>query len=303
MRTIIACVLLLGCSPRQLAAQNTLVAEIPVALTNKTTVTCTIGGAPLRLILDSGFDYDGALVFDAGKVDTSQFALVQARVPGAGAGAPSAALYDSAASFSCGTLRFQDTRLILMTSGIFKGYPNDGAIGHSILGHYAVELDYDRGVMRVYEPRTFSPGPGWTSLDLYFQDRSRVPWLDVRVVTDSEPAASLKTYIDYASAETLELLDADVNRYTRPKTAGEVVLGAGASGELRGYRGTVAKLMIGPFTLTDQKAVVVPAAVRAKQRVRPDAVLGNGAFMRFNVIFDYAHSKLHLKPRAVSREP
>jgi hypothetical protein len=45
--------------------------------------------------------------------------------------------------------------------------------------------------------------------------------------------------------------------------------------------------------------MVTPAAVRSKQQ-GADAVVGNGLLSRFDVVFDYAHQKLHLRPNGTA---
>ena len=118
-------------------AQNRLVAEIPIELAHdETIVPVTVGGSPLRMILDSGMPYDGVLVFDTAKVDLTRFPnLVQARISGAGRGDGSHALHDPTAGFSVGALKFDAHPVTILATDIYKGFPNDGVIGYSVLGH------------------------------------------------------------------------------------------------------------------------------------------------------------------------
>ncbi|HSW29101.1 MAG TPA: hypothetical protein VLH75_06330 [Longimicrobiales bacterium] len=279
------------------AGQNRLLAEIPIELAhNKTIVPVTVGGSTLRLILDSGMPYDGVLVFDTAKVDLTRFpSLVQARIGGAGQGDGTPALHDPTAGFSIGSMSFDGQSVIVLATDIYKGFPNDGVIGYSVLGHYAVELDYGARRMRLYEAETFSPEAGWASVDLYFKD-NRVPWMDLRVATAGEPPVVLATYIDFASGEALELLEREINAFRMPATAGERLVGRGLSGDIYGKEGRVPRILVGPFALEDVAVMVTPAAVRSKQE-GADAVVGNGLLSRFDMIFDYAHGKLHVRPR------
>lgn len=279
-------------------AQNRLLAEIPIELAhNKTILPVTVGGSTLRLILDSGMPYDGVLVFDTAKVDLTRFPnLAQARIGGAGQGDGTGALHDPTAGFSIGPVSFDGQAVIILATDIYKGFPNDGVIGYSVLGHYAVELDYGAGRMRLYEAETFSPEAGWASVDLYFKD-NRVPWMDLRVATADEAPVALAAYIDFASGEALELLERDTNAFRMPATTADRLLGRGLSGDIYGKEGRVSRILVGPFVLEDMAVMVTPAAVRSKQD-GADAVVGSGLLTRFDVIFDYAHGKIHLKPNA-----
>lgn len=280
-----------------------VVAEIPIAVErNKTIVPVRAGGASLRLILDSGMPSDGILLFRRGNVDTSSFgAASQARLAGGGAGSATTALVFDAASFSVGGLAFQNQRVILLSGDSFKGSPTDGTIGHSLFGHYVVELDYDRNVMRLHDSDTFVVAPGWESLPIYFKS-NRIPWIDVTIATADEPIVRLSTYIDNASSEALELLTRDENRFRLPANTTKRYLGRGLSGDIHGEEGRITRLRIGSHELTDVLVAIAPAAVRSRQD-DADAVLGNKALRRFNVIFDYLHLKLHIRPNSHFSEP
>jgi len=290
--------------PFPLHAQNRILGTIPIELErNKTTVPVTVGtSGPLRLILDSGMDYDGVLLFHLESVDRSQFRdLREVRIGGAGQGPGSGALSDSAAAFSVGPMEFVNQRVTILTSDIYRGFPTDGVLGYSLLGHYAVEIDYDEGRMTLYEPSTFAPEPGWESLDLYFRD-NRVPWMDIAVATAGEDPVRISTYIDFASGAALELLRRETNVFTLPEQTERKFLGRGLSGDIYGEEGRVSKVVLGPFTLENVNVALAPAEVRSRQE-GADGIVGNDALRRFNVIFDYAHLKIHLRPNRYFSEP
>ena len=288
----------------QFTPQNRVLAEVPIELVgNKTVVPVMVGSSgPFRLILDTGMAYDGILLFDSARVDVSQFdEIVGVRVPGAGSGSASHALSDSSETISVGPLRFEGQRVTILTGSGFRGYPTDGVIGYSLLGHYAVEIDYDRNRMILYEPSTFAPGSEWESIDIYFKD-NQIPWIDISLVTEDEDPVRLATYVDFASSDALELLERETNVFTLPSETEEKYAGRGLSGDIHGKEGRVSKVVLGTQVLRDVTAMVVPAAVRSRQG-GADGIIGNDLLRRFNVTFDYAHSKIHLKPNEHRSEP
>ena len=286
-----------------LVSEQRAVAEIAITLErNKTVVPVTAGGASLRLILDSGYPNDGILLFHPGKVDTDVFGPSFAgTIPGGGSGSGSGARVFDAASFSVGSAAFRNQRVIALTGDTFNGFTTDGVIGYSLFGHYVVELDYDQNVMRLYDSGTFTVRAGWESLPIYFKS-NRIPWVDVTVSTEGEPPVRLATYIDSASSEALELLTRDVNKFRPPTNTRERLLGRGLSGDIYGREGRIAKLGLGSHELANVLVATAPATVRSKQP-DADAVLANNVLRRFNVIFDYAHQKLHLRPNSHFSEP
>ena len=155
--------------------------------------------------------------------------------------------------------------------------------------------------MTLYESESFAAPAGWEPLDIYFKN-NRIPWIDILVATEDEPLTRIATYIDSASSEALELLSRPTNRFRIPTTTKERYLGRGLSGDIYGQEGTIARMRIGSHQLTDVLVAVAPAVVRSKQK-EADGVIGNNALRRFNVIFDYAHNKMHVRRNSHFSEP
>jgi hypothetical protein len=61
-------------------------------------------------------------------------------------------------------------------------------------------------------------------------------------------------------------------------------------------------VVFGTHVLSDVAAIVVPEEVRSRQD-GADAIVGNNLLRRFNVIFDYAHDKIHVRPNRNRLEP
>lgn len=290
--------------PSPVAAQNEILAEIPIELRgNRVIIPVSVGSSgPHRLILDTGMAYDGITLFDTASVDLSQFDhLARVQIRGAGPGGAAHALSDSAATFRAGPRTFEDQRVTMLTGGAFRGFPTDGVIGYSILGHHVVEIDYDTERMILYDPETFSPTDDWVSVDIYFKD-NRIPWTDISVATEEEDPVRLSSYIDFAAEEALELLDRDTNVFIVPAETREVYAGRGLSGDIYGAEGRVSRVIIGPYQLEDVLVVVVPAEIRSRQE-GADAIIGSGLLRRFNVTFDYSRSRILLRPNSYHSEP
>jgi len=290
--------------PSPVAAQNEVLAEIPIELErNRTIIPVSVGSSgPLRLLLDTGMAYDGITLFDTASVDLSQFDhLARVQIRGAGPGGAAQALSDSAATFRVGPRSFENQRVTILTGDTFRGFPTDGVIGYSILGHHVVEIDYDRRRMILYDPATFAPAAGWESVDIYFKD-NRIPWVDISMVTAEEDPVRLSAYIDFAQGQALELLERETNVFTLPAETRETYAGRGLSGDIHGDEGRVSRVMVGSFVLDDVLVVVVPAEIRSRQ-AGADAIIGNGLLRRFNLIFDYSRSRILLRPNSYYSEP
>jgi len=263
---------------------------------NKTILPVTIGDfGPLDILFDSGLSFDGLMIYNPDLRDSIRLNnSIEVQIPGAGSGAPSTALMDSSGSFFVGDIEFTNQKIIVLQNDIYKGFPTDGIIGYSILGHYITEIDYDTEQITLHNPENFSPDESWYSIPIYFKDNP-IPWIDISVSIEGEEPINISTYIDLAAGDAIVLLEKDEMKFSLPRDTKEILLGRGLSGDIYGKEGKISKLKIGSFELSEVTAKIAPARVRSKQ-VGADAVIGNDALRRFNLIFDYSNKILYIKP-------
>jgi hypothetical protein len=286
-----------------LACADILSQTIPIKLErNKTILPVTIEGVgPLDILFDSGMSFDGLMIYNPELRDSIKLKkAIQVKMPGAGGGEPSTAVMDDSASFFVGDVEFKNQKVIVLQNDIYKGFPTDGIIGYSILGHYATEIDYDKNVMNLYESNKIDPDSSWQQIPMYFKNNT-IPWIDVLMSVKEEEPIKLSTYIDYAAGDEIVLLKRQEMKFTLPDNLEPVLLGRGLSGDIYGEKGKISKLIVGPFELHDVSAMVAPAEIRSKQ-IGADAIVGNGALRRFNLIFNYDNKMLYIKPNKYFKE-
>lgn len=269
---------------------------------NRTILPVKIGGiGPLKILLDSGMAFDGLLLYNPDLKDSIELEnAMEVIVPGAGSGEASNALMDDSATFYIGDIEFKNQRVILLQNDIYKGFPSDGVMGYSILGHYAVKIDYDKDQIVLHDYENFMVDTTWEAIPIYFKD-NLIPWIDISLIVENEEAIPILTYIDFASSDAIELLEREGMKFSLPKETKESYLGRGLSGDIYGKVGKISKLIIGSYELNDVKAAIAPAEVRSKQE-NADAVIGNDALRRFNLIFNYSNKTLYIKPNKYFNE-
>ncbi len=258
---------------------------------------------PLKLILDTGMGYDGALIYNPDarasiRLDNPKQYLVS----GAGGGNPSSSLCSESMSLSIGGKSFQKQKIIVLQQDAFRGFPTDGVVGYSILGHSMVEIDYDHAEMRLHEPGSMTPDASWEKLPLVFRDNA-IPWIRIEVTIGDGPPIPLECYIDSAARESVVLLTGAGQKVPVPSEATPVLLGKGLSGDIYGQSCRIARLKIGSFEFEQLTAFSAPAEMRSKQ-TGADGVIGAGLLCRFNLVFDYPNDCLYIKPnRQFVRSP
>jgi hypothetical protein len=270
---------------------------------NKTILTARVGNSlPLRVLLDSGMGMDGILIYNPDLKDSIQLEnAVETAVPGAGKGKPSTALMADSMSYFIGNMEFRNQPIVVLQNDIYRGFPSDGVVGYSLFGHYAVEINYDDLIITLHHPDSLAVDTSWTQLPMELR-KNNIPWTEATVAVGEEEPVTMSMYIDYASGEALELLVKPGMKFTLPENTKEAYLGRGLSGDIFGKRGRAGRVVLAGYEFNDVATVFAPAEVRSKQQ-GADGILGNDIFRRFNVIFDYAHQQLYLKPNSHFLEP
>ena len=304
---LILIILLFNCTAKheqvnQLA--NQVVGEIPFVIeANKVVIPVRVGDSRVfKIILDSGMSSSGLLLYKQELRDSiGATEFMEANMGGAGSGGRAGAVIADSMAFTSGNTAFKDQRIIVLQTDVYKGFPRDGVIGYAIFGNYAVEINYEKSKIHLYDPATLEIDSTFQSLPIYFK-RNNIPWLDAEISIRGEKNIPVSLYIDLASSEALELLIRDSMAFELPDSLEDYYLGRGISGDINGYKGTIAKLRLGSFELTDVVTAFARAEVRSRQ---PDAdgVLSNNTLRRFRVIFDYHHRLLYLKPNKAFNEP
>jgi hypothetical protein len=302
MKSASLLLLFVAASLTSLHGQESIVIPLKVE-GNRTLVTVKIGDVVVPdLILDTGFWYDGIMIYNAAYLDSIDLTgAVQVQMGGAGSGKPATGLMIDSGDFHVGSVRCSDQRIIVLQDDIYKGFPSNGIIGYSIFGHYVTAFDYDSSTMTLYGAGAPAVDSSWASLPIYFK-QNMIPWVDVSVSVGRELPSTLATYIDFAAGDAVVLLEKPGRKYPLPADTVRMFLGRGLSGDIYGLSGTISTLTIGPYSLANVRAAVADERTRSKQE-DADAVLGNASLRRFNLIFDYGKKTLHLKPNTHFNDP
>ena len=297
MKNLIAFFLLITSLTSYAESQEKI--EIPMKVERDVSlISVNIGNIEIpNILLDTGFDYDGIIIYNPDYRDSLDLTgAIDVQIGGAGGGDDSNALLIDSASFSIGDVKMIDQRIIILQSNRFKGFPSNGVIGYSVFGYYITECDYDRNIMSLYTTDNVDLDSTWTAIPLYFKGNN-VPWLDASIVIEKEYPIPLSVYIDFAARDVIMLLEKPDMKFSLPKDTVDVHIGTGLSGDIYGKRGSISKLIIGKHEFYNVIASLATSKVRSKQD-NADAILGSGALRRFNIIFDYSHQILYLKPNS-----
>lgn len=270
---------------------------------NKVVVPVNIGGSrSLNLILDSGFGYDGIIIFKKELTDSLDLVnRIQAQLPGAGNGSPTPVIMSESMSFSSGACKFDNQRIIILQGSSFDNSPTDGVIGYSYFGHYKVEVNYDNKTITLHEPSQTIDESGWETIPLTF-NRNNWPFMTLKLSMENEQPIPLNVYIDYASSLAVELsITPEIKVKVPDKFEGEFN-GYGFSGDIKGKTARASKCIIGKYELDNVTTTFFEGHSRSKDK-SADGTVSNDFLRRFNLIFDYGNKRLLIKPNDSFNEP
>lgn len=195
--------------------------SIPIKnLRDKTLITVQVGNKTINdILLDTGFNFDGIIIYNPEYRDSLDLSDADSvSLGGAGSGNNQNALMIDSASFFVWNHQLNNQRIIVLLSDIYKGFPSNGIIGHSLFRNYAVEIDYDKNIFVLHDFDIFKPDSGFVSIPIYFKDGRMIPWIDVSVVIENEDPVNISTYIDFADRDPMVLLERQTMKFSLPKT-------------------------------------------------------------------------------------
>ncbi len=263
---------------------------------NKVLVPVSIGNSrTFDIILDSGFGYDGLILFNKDLADSIQLEnRINVQIPGAGDGPPSDAVMSESTTFKSGDCSFNNQRTIVLQNDLFKKSASDGVIGYSYFGHYIVGVDYDSKLITLYDTAYTFNDKEWNSVPLKF-GRNNKPHMDISISIKGEEPILIDVYIDYASSLSLELTTDNDMKFPKPDKYEGTFKGYGLSGDVEGKNAYIKSYKIGDYEFSNVTATFFEGNSRSKDKFA-DGVISNDALRRFNLVFDYQHKQLLIKP-------
>lgn len=174
-----------------------------------------------------------------------------------------------------------------------------GIIGYEVLKRLPAKIDYERGLLTLYRPRTFRASAD--AVRVPFQFDERVPQIRASIdglagVFDIDTGSRASVTLAAPFVDGNEL----VQKYSASR---EVIAGAGVSGHWHALLARAGKLS---FAGVDVDKPVTYLSLAKEGALADSPIAGNigyGVLRRFSVTFDYAHQALYFMRNAHFAEP
>ena len=248
------------------------------------------GSRPLRFVLDSGA---GAAAITNPAIRDSLNLNIVGRMLARGAGgggAPSEVSVAENVTFNIGGIELANANLAIhaSSSGV------DGVIGLPIFAKLVVEIDWEKQVVRFYEPARYKYSGSGKVLPLTFDEGGR-PYT-MASVTAAEKTIPVKLVVDTGGSHALSLDVGSNSEIKLPEGATKTVLGRGGSGEITGYSGRTRALELGGQTFKDVPTIFPDSSSGTAGLNGRQGNLGSGILRRLKVIYDYSRKQMIVEP-------
>jgi hypothetical protein len=275
------------------------VVTIPFEIdTNHVIIPIEVRGNSFRVILDTGMPMSGLMLYGTASVEDLglEYGPERVRVGGAGGeGKHLEARLAHGVTVDIEDVQMRNASVIVMPPLHHFHASHDGVIGYGLFKNFVVRVDYDKSVIELHDPDTFSAPESSTVVPLKFN--TNFPYADIEVKMNDGKKLPLTVVVDIGASHAISLNVVDGGKITVPDDSIRTTIGKGVGGNLVGQVGRVRSLELGGVTLND-----VVATFPDEQHQRPGGMeaqngnLGNGLLRRFNVTFDYSRKAMLLEP-------
>lgn len=275
------------------------VATVPLqVINNHLFVDARINGQPVHLLVDTG----GFNLLTPAAARRLGLAT-EGRMRGRGAGQKQT----DVALARADTLRLGDALMekpVLYVIDLgrldqVEGVRVDGLVGYELFRRFGVTIDYAARTLTLVRPDRFQPPAGAAMLPFTLDER-------IPLVHGTLDGVPMRVSIDTGSRSTVTLHTPFARRHdlvARYHAAAEAVVGWGIGGASYGRPARLGRLDLGGIPLDGLVGDIYVRDSGAFADPDIDANVGGGLLRRFTVAFDYARSRMYLKPNADARRP
>jgi hypothetical protein len=256
------------------------------------------GGPPEDFIFDTGASITVLDSAYAARIGLATEGLQQGQGAGAVGSASFAVVPELRVEAADGDgVELKDVRVaVLSVNSVLAPYfwrDCAGIIGFDFIDRFVDEIDFDRGVLTLYDPRAFRYAGAGQAVPMTLAGHTPV----VRMKLDDTIEGDFR--VDVGSGSTVDLHTPFVKRHDLLEHTPFVeVTGGGFGGTFTTRMVRMKKLALGPFAWTDPLVSLSRATAGAFTSEDYAGNIGNRILERFKVTLDYERRQMWLEPGA-----
>lgn len=286
--------------------ENVLLARFPFEFDGRILVPVGINESrPVNVILDTGFGQRALLLMhkETGEDLGLTYVRTVPAIRGAGSGKNKDAHITPGERLSLPGLDLgKVATAVVDESRDVSPQHNLGVIGGAVFIPYVVEIDFEDGLISLFDPTSYSPPEGWEEIPLAFE--KNLPVLETTVRIGGGKPIPVRLIVDTGGKPSLALARDDERTLEPPPRVVHFLSGTGFRGDVFSDHGRLSELRIGGHTLKN----VVSAFWKGDEAPfleegNVDGPLGLGTLYRFDMIFDYTRARMFIRPNRYYADP
>lgn len=177
------------------------------------------------------------------------------------------------------------------------GLKIDGILGASVFKHLIVQINYKKQEIVLWDPSSFKVPKSFEELDLTIHNNK--PYLSCTTSLQTGDQDVAKLLLDTGASLHFLLHNNTNEHFKLPDIFTFGNIGYGLGGAIEGYLGMVNRIEVGK---TNFEHVVISFQEIDTNYIKREGfmrngIIGNKLMERFDIMIDYYHAKLYLKPR------
>ncbi len=266
-----------------------------------------INGVTLSFVLDTGVSKP--ILFNLTERDSLDLKNTETfYLHGLGADGKLEALRSSNNRFKIGDAVSNNQDLYVVFDNTINFTPRLGVLVHGIIGYdvfkdFVVEINYNSKYIRLYKPNSFKPKTSKRWKTIPVEIHRKKPYVESKITLDGNEKL-VKLLIDTGSSDALWLFEDDSIKPNKDMFFVDY-LGKGLSGSVYGKRSKIKKFELNNFELNDVNVAFPDSTSIDLSKIYRGrkGSLGGEILKRFNLFFDYANNKLHLRKNSFFKDP
>ena len=284
---------------------NKPLASIPFTFDGRIPIPVQINGSDnVDIILDSGFPQKTMMLLthnELGEQLGLEYAQTLNLARGGGSGPLKAVHIAPEVDVSLSKINLGKMTVgVLDESQDTSVFHNKGVFGGAIFLSYIVKIDFDNSLLTLFDSASYIPEEGWEEIPLDLSNRN-LPMIETIIYTKDSKEIEGKFLLDTGGEGAMILRLNDEKQIKKPKKTAYTLVGTGLRGDAFADLGRISGLSIGAYQIKnvissffseDEIKNTLPALLE----LECDGVIGISHLYRFNMIFDYAHNRMFIKP-------
>lgn len=278
------------------------------ALASRTTIPFRLSGSHIFIQIRINGSEPLDFIFDTGAAST---VVNQRRVKGLklssdgytpirSSKGPSLAYYSRNSQLGMGEVLLEKVKVVHLPLDhledvLEKGV--DGIIGHDLLKHYVVQINYDHHTIELQDPALFNPPADYHPYP--FEIISGRPYIEGSLTLNDGNVLTGRFQVDNGSGSSITLYSPTVDKHRLSEKIGRTrtVYTMGFTGIIdRNYAGRLKSLDLGWCQLTNVPIRLNQSLYYKKAFHDGIGHIGNELLKRFNIVFDYHRKVSYWKP-------